>query len=154
MGQYTPRIGSDPEYIKDLGQAFYNFTYLEWGIIWLIAKLRPTYFTEIENAKPQKTAGRIRQDLVRSTAASVAIDAPTRAKLVAIADRFGDMTRLRNLLLHAHPFTDQDGAQRLGGLSHGTRKTWTADEVQEAARAFEEAAVEANDILHNHLNHL
>ncbi|WP_441289350.1 hypothetical protein ACSRUE_00765 [Sorangium sp. KYC3313] len=151
---YTPRIGSDPAYIQAVGQAFYNFTYLEWSVIWLVAKLKSGYFGEIESANPPKTAGTIRRDLAHEATASKKIDAPTRAKLVAISRRFDQATRRRNLLLHAHPFTDQDGNQLLGGLSHGTRQTWTIDDVLGVAEEFEVLAREANAVLHQDLKGL
>ncbi|WP_437980431.1 hypothetical protein [Sorangium sp. So ce117] len=151
---YIPRIGSDPAYITAIGQAFYNFTYLEWNIIWLVAKLKSGYFGEIETANPPKTAGTIRRDLASEAMASNKIDAPTRAKLVALAKRFDQATRQRNLLLHAHPFTDQDGNQLLGGLSHGTRQTWTIDDVLGVAEEFEVVAREASAILHQDLKSL
>ena len=36
---YESKIPADPDYLALLGRAFYNFTYMEWVVVWTIVKL-------------------------------------------------------------------------------------------------------------------
>ncbi len=49
---YQSRIPADPDYIPALGQALYNFTYLEWIVVWTIVKLSHNGFDAVPTGKP------------------------------------------------------------------------------------------------------
>ena len=44
---FQSRIQVHPNYIKALGTAFYNFTYLEWIVMWTIVKLSESGFEAV-----------------------------------------------------------------------------------------------------------
>ena len=48
---YQSRIPADPEYIRAIGTAFYNFTYLEWVVIWTSVKLSANGFDSVPRRK-------------------------------------------------------------------------------------------------------
>ena len=50
--------------------------------------------------------------------------------------------------MHAHPYTASDGTQQLGG---GGGLEWPIEAVYEAAKLFEDTAIEGNDIFHGDL---
>ena|SRR5437660_182244 len=56
---YAPRIPVAAAYAAAVGQAVYNFAYLEWAVIWSIEKLR---HGELASSRT-KTAGQIAQRL-------------------------------------------------------------------------------------------
>lgn len=60
---YQPRIPADQVYLQALGRAFYNFTYMEWGIIWTIVKLSSDGFDSVPRGEP---AGKIARALTKA----------------------------------------------------------------------------------------
>jgi hypothetical protein len=66
---------------------------------------------------------------------------------VAFLGSYVEAIRSRNRLLHAHPYTAFGGAQQLqgGGVE------WPVDLVEQAARAYEEAAIVGSTILQDDL---
>lgn len=142
---YNSRIPADPEYIQALGTAFYNFTYLEWVVIWSIVKLSAD---EFESVPKQKTASHIAKALIKAIDTTTsALPGPLRRELVKLHESYLGAIRHRNKLLHAHPYTAPGGAQQLtGGGSQ-----WSIKEVEAAAKLFEDAAIEGNGIFHGDL---
>ena len=57
---YHPRIPVEARYVQSLGQAVYNFAYLEWGVIWSLEKLVPGYIRRSE----KQTAGAMASEFV------------------------------------------------------------------------------------------
>ena len=139
---YDSRIQADPDYLAALGRAFYNFTYLEWIIISTIAKLSAQGHAAVPWGQPASFIARALLDAVN--AADPPLDQPLRRSLLRVHQRFRAAIKTRNRLLHAHPFTNHEGAQRLGA----DHREWTMDEVDDAARHFEKAAIEANGVYH------
>ena len=41
------RIPVEQSYLSAVGRATYNFAYLEWGIVWIVEKLRPGYLNKV-----------------------------------------------------------------------------------------------------------
>ena len=118
---YVPRIAADDEYLRKLGRAFYNFTYLEWIVIWTIARLNGSDFTTVPQGRGA-TASRICAVLTNAIErATPPLTAPLAQALGDFRDRFEQAIDRRNKLLHAHPFTAGDGSQQLGyeGASPG-----------------------------------
>ena len=48
----------DPDYLQAVGQALYNFTYLELVVVWTIVKLSADGFQSVPKGKP---AGHIQE---------------------------------------------------------------------------------------------
>jgi hypothetical protein len=142
---YRSRIHADETYLLALGQAFYNFTYLEWGIVWTIVKLSANGFDSVPRGKP---ASEIARALSKAIANSQPpLPAKLRRRLIKVDEAYRDAIGARNKLLHAHPFTAGDGSQQLGGGGH----VWPIESVNKAAKQFEDAAVMCNDIFHGEL---
>ena len=55
------RISVDSDYLHDVGRAFYNFTYLEWVVVWTIVKLSADGFG---SAPKGQTASHIAKALI------------------------------------------------------------------------------------------
>ena len=145
---YKSRIPADAEYMQLLGRAFYNFTYLEWVVIWTIVKLSNDDFGSVPSGN-KATAGAIRVALEKAIQHTAPpLSASLHTALVAFHRRFRLAIKERNTLLHAHPYTTSDGAQ---GLTYEGGVAWPVERVVEAARLFEEAAIEGNDIFHGAL---
>lgn len=142
---YKSRIPADPEYVQALGTAFYNFTSLEWVVIWTIVKLSADGY---ESVPKQKTASHIAKALIRAIDTTTpALPSSLRRELVKFHQNYLKAIRQRNKLLHAHPYTEADGTQRLmGGGSQ-----WSIEEVEAAAKLFEDACIEGNEIFHGAL---
>jgi hypothetical protein len=138
---YQSRIPADPLYVQSLGQALYNFTYLEAIVVSAAGRLGRVI--------PKKaTAGQIAQAF---DAAIVDTSPPLSPEL---RDRLTEFSRLfraaistRNTLLHARPYTAADGEQQLGYHGH----EWTASTVDEAAMQFEMAAIHGTEVYHSSL---
>lgn len=142
---YKSRITADPIYLQAVGQAFYNFTYLEWVVIWTIVKLSSDGFKNVPRGKPAS-------NIARALTKAIAMTSPTlptqlRRRLVIFDESYRGAIQKRNKLLHAHPYTASDGSQQLGGGG----LEWPITNVNAAAKLFEEAAIMGNDIFHGDL---
>ncbi len=142
---YVSRIPADEQYLAALGRAFYNFTYLEWTVISTIARLDPRGFEAVPQGQSARYIARaLAQALER---ADPPVDAKLSRQLREVQVRYLAAIRTRNQLLHAHPFTDHDGAQQLSA----NHTPWTTEGVQSAAQEFEEAALFTNGVFHGAL---
>lgn len=146
--EYRPRISVAVEYAQKLGQAIYNFTYLEWAVIWSVEKLSPGFLNEHSTL----TAGQIAQRFLSAIRDCDDLQNQLSSDLVAIAERFQVLTGARNDLLHAHPYTARGGEQRLHRRAKQRSVDWTEGEIDRLAEAFERCAIDLNRIFHDHLN--
>jgi hypothetical protein len=129
------RIPADPEYLRLLGRALYNFTYLEWGIIYTIVKLSTNGFESVPRGE---TAQKIARALTRAIAETrPPLPTDLRLQLIKLDERYRAGIKVRNRLLHGHPYTAADGSQRLGGID---AEGWTPERVAEAATTFAEVS--------------
>jgi hypothetical protein len=142
---YQSRIPADPDYLQAVGQALYNFTYLEWVVVWTIVKLSADGFQSVPKGKP---AGHIARALIKAINAT----APPLPKDLSVSLRrfhkeYLCAIKMRNKLIHAHPYTTDKGLQQLSGGGH----KWPTDAVDATAIMFEETAIAGNDIFHGDL---
>ena len=142
---YQSRIPADPTYIQSVGTAFYNFTYLEWVVVWTIVKLSADGFASVPHGKTAKYIAKALLKAIEDT--SPPLPATLRKRLIKFYESYRDAIPKRNKLFHAHPYTTLDGEQRLGG---GKIK-WPILEVNQAAQLFENIAIEGNAIFHDEL---
>jgi hypothetical protein len=142
---YNSRISVDSDYLHDVGRAFYNFTYLEWVVVWTIVKLSTDGFGSVPKGQP---ASHIAKALIKAIAATEPpLPDKLRRDLVKFHESYLAAISRRNKLLHAHPYTAADGAQQLGGGG----VEWPTDVVDDAAKFFEDAAIVGNAIFHGGL---
>jgi hypothetical protein len=144
---YHPRIPVADDYVAAAGRAAYNFAYLEWGIVWLCEKLERDYIHTVES----KTAGVIAADFARSVAKPSDLPLEIVERLSALADHFSAAVVARNQIMHGTPMTAANGEQRLRYTGKHPTIEWTANGLLQAAKSFEDVAIEANDLFHNHL---
>jgi hypothetical protein len=145
---YKPRIIADSVYLQTLGQALYNFTYLEWVVVWTIVKLSSDGFGSVPKGE---TAAQIAKALTRAIASTTpALPDSLRRQLVKFDESYRAAIKVRNTLLHAHPLTAPDGSQQLGSAG----SNWTLEQVEVAAKQFEDAAIQGNAIFHGELTKL
>ncbi|MGH7515457.1 MAG: hypothetical protein ACREOQ_21340 [Gemmatimonadales bacterium] len=142
---YKPRIKADPIYLQALGQALYNFTYLEWVVVWTIVSLSSDGFGSVPTGE---TAAQIAKALTRAIASTVpALPDSLRRQLAKFDESYRAAIKVRNKLLHAHPLTAPDGRQQLGSAG----SNWTLEQVEVAAKQFEDAAIQGSAIFHGEL---
>lgn len=146
---YKSRISTDPGYAAALGQAVYNFVYMEWIVVWIIEKLAPGY---LRQSPGRKVSGRIAKDFKTAISDCSHIGPETRALLSGIADRFTAAKDRRNQLIHAHPFTGEGGAQMLGRSEPTQSIAWDIPLVHQAAKQFEDLATEASALFYDRLH--
>ena len=142
---YKPRIKADLVYLQALGQALYNFTYLEWVVIWTIVKLSHDGFGSVPTGKTAREIARALTNAIQNRSPS--LSKTVRRKLVEFANAYRDAFAARNKRLHAHPYTAPTGAQQLRGGGH----EWPLEHVHAAAKLFEDAAIFGNGIFHGEL---
>jgi hypothetical protein len=143
---YQFRIPVEQSYLSALGRATYNFAYLEWGIVWIVEKLRPGYLNKVRG----QTAGQIAREF--ENAAADIPDPQLNSRIATLASLFDALVSRRNQLVHGNPISATGGEQRLlyYGKSDNTFE-WSEADILQAALDFEAAAIEANDIFHNNL---
>jgi hypothetical protein len=142
---FQSRIQVHPNYIKALGTAFYNFTYLEWIVMWTIVKLSESGFEAVPRGQ---TASFVAKAWAKAIETSPQLSGALRTKLAHFHQCYVKAIKHRNKLLHAHPYTTSGGAQQLmasGGLE------WPIETVENAARFFDTTAVEGSELFHGSL---
>lgn len=144
MSHHSYRIPVEETYALAVGRAVYNYAYLEWCVINLVALLDPSSGYPLAVTAEKITGGAIATRLQR---AAISADARYRATAVKIAQAFEPMPRLRNDVLHAHPFTTTAGNQALSRqpIDAAPPVLETPDDLHRAARRFEDLAIEVND---------
>ena len=136
----------DPEYIKALGRAVYNFAVLEISVVWIIERFEPGYFQKYTSKK--RTAGTVAQDFANVIARAQGHGAA--AELSDINKKFADLKNKRDKLLHANPALFVIDGQASHGLHYQAHDLWWDKlAVHQAAADFAAAAEEANRLLKN-----
>lgn len=142
---YQSRIPADPEYVKAVGTAFYNFTYLEWVVVWTIVKLSANGFGSVPTGRSAAFIAKAMYKAIEST--SPPLSSGLRKQLIHFHESYLAAIQRRNNLLHAHPYTASGGVQLLGGGG----VEWPIESVHDAALLFENAAIEGNAVFHGAL---
>ncbi|MDO9078376.1 MAG: hypothetical protein Q7U72_13135 [Brevundimonas sp.] len=140
---YQPRIPVADDYLAALGRAAYNFTYLEWCVIWTAEDLSPGFLTEAAALTAGQIADRLTHFVHKLDAAH-----PAKGRLLPAAAAFKTQTVTRNQLLHSNPHTAAGGEQRLSYSGKAGRKDWPRADILAAAQEFELLAIEINDVFH------
>lgn len=130
------RIPVAPEYANALGYTVYCFCYLEWGAIYLAETLKPGHIHKVR----KRTAGQIAEKLSKLVRKPSSASPELLKRMEKFASDFEDLVGLRNKLVHAHPISAKNKEQR---LKYWEQPDWTIEKIEEAAKAFEIASVEA-----------
>lgn len=142
---YSSRIPADQEYLQALGRTFYNFTYLEWVVVWTIVKLSSDGFGSVPRGEPASQIAKAFTNAIENT--SPPLSKNLRYRLIKFDEVYREAIRYRNKLLHAHPYTATTGAPQLTGGGY----EWPIEVVDEAAELFENAAITGNELFHGDL---
>jgi hypothetical protein len=147
----STRIPIDLEYATIVGKAVYAFSYYEWTIIWIIEKLESGFVHDYSRGKDLTSGGVLKRlnKVVENTAGT-----ETRVNNATFSKLIQDFERLiikRNALIHAHPFTDEDGKQILNYQTNVTKSLpdmkWPFFEVEKFLKEVDIVACEAASIL-------
>ena len=144
MTEQSERIPVAEDYLSALGRATYNFSYLEWGVIWLTETLQPG-FLQIASTM---TAGNIAEEFSNVVKQLDNTD-PDKARLKILARSFSDLVPVRNSLMHGNPHTALSGEQRLLYNGKHGRKDWTIDSMKDFSLRTSTASIEVGELLHN-----
>jgi hypothetical protein len=136
----------DREYCLALGQAIFAFAGLEYGVVWIMEKLRPSYINNEYRAK-NKTARDVARDLGDALHLFPTKPGANPQIIHDLHARFDQLAKDRNKLLHANPATDHDGAQILIQQSFERYIRWNLAEVLSARTNFESASITAWQIV-------
>jgi hypothetical protein len=115
MVERHTRFPHDPEYTALLGAAVYAFAYTEWLLMEILRRLEPDDTqASLAVLTSGQVAGRLRSALERVP--------PEEER--EIGKRFASLVERRNDMIHAHPATAADGAQRLNRWAPHKARFW------------------------------
>ena len=143
MTELSERIPVAEDYLSALGRATYNFSYLEWGVIWLTETLQ-LGFLQISSTM---TAGNIAQEF-SSVVQKLDKGDADKTNLKILASNFSDLVAIRNSLMHGNPYTALSGEQRLPYDGKHGRKDWTLDSMKEFSTRTATANIKVGPLLH------
>ena len=144
MAEQSARIPVADDYLYALGRAIYNFSYLEWGIVWLTETLQPG----ILHSASTMTAGCIAKKFSRAAKNLDETD-PDRIFLKNLASKFSCLVHKRNSLVHGNPHTALNGEQRLLYDGRHGRRDWTINSMEKFSICTATAGIEAGELLNN-----
>lgn len=130
------------DYAEALGRAMYCFAVCEWNVLWCSERVSPGRLRKLL-AKPH-TAGEIAskfKDITRNMPRS-----KDRERLKQLAAKFAMLVELRNGVVHGKPCYVPGQGNR---LSAG--RVLEIDDINAAADAFSECAIELNRELYGYL---
>ena len=133
-------------YLQALGRAVYNFAYLELVVMHTIARVSPDGFDSVPKGETAKRIAGALANAIQHT--SPPLSRNLHRRLAQFHKRFGNAIKVRNKLIHAHPSTTHDGAQQFWASGY----EWPIETVYEAAKLFEDLAIEGNAIYYSDLS--
>ncbi|MEI8393211.1 MAG: hypothetical protein WCF85_00645 [Rhodospirillaceae bacterium] len=135
---YNSRIPATNDYLLSLGRSIYNFGYRRWGVVWKIAKYKPSF---------PSAAGGYASIVIVNTYLGVAQGAPLPDQTALMADarlfnlQFDDWQKITN----ANPATDSAGNQVLIYNGHLGYSIYETNDLTTLANGFQ-AGVPVTDI--------
>jgi hypothetical protein len=133
------RQPGEPDYLVEIGTATWVFAILEWNAAWCCERIQPNCLPEVA----ERTAGGVARKLLQLAEALPASD--ERDALIADAERFRELTIVRNGIMHGRPCTHEKKAR----LSDGD--IWTPERLQDTADDFSECSSRLSAHLHGWL---
>jgi hypothetical protein len=139
------------EYLQAIGRLLWNFSLLEWDVVYLIVKLNGDDWSK---AKLEETSATIAKSFERSLEDAVSTLPPEfLERLRSVAKLYKRDILERNGLLHAHPYTAATGAQQLGGTDRlATLREWSLERLQSTAFQIANHQRQANALLHEYVH--
>ena len=144
MTEQSELIPVAEDYLCALGRATYNFSYLEWGVIWLTETLQPRFLQMASSMTASNVAEKF-----SSAVEKLDNTDPDKTRLQILARNFSDLVPNRNSLMHGNPHTALSGEQRLLYDGKHGRKDWTIDSIRDFSSRTATASIEVGQLLHN-----
>ena len=120
-----------PEYMQALGEAVYNFSRLEWEVIYIEVRRNNDIWENVPLGRPSnELANALKRSIERAT---WHLSRELRTRLFALEQRYRQAFDERNRLLHGYPYVAEDG-----GRLWGRERTWTLDSLRALAASFSE----------------
>lgn len=144
------RVPFDADYVKLLGRAVYLFSYYEWTIIYIIERLQPG-FPKRYSREYKLTSGGVLGCFEKAVEGYAGDRGVEKGELECCWLVFADLIPKRNSLIHAHPITDDDGAQILNYQSLPdapiSELKWESASIEKFTQEVDAAACQAGQIL-------
>ena len=139
------RVPLDDDYVKLVGTAVYLFSYYEWAIIYAVERLEPGFVPEYCRKHWRgMTSGAVSTRFMRAVERYAGDKGVEKTELECCWLTFDHLVQKRNALVHAHPITDDDGAQILNYQTSPTNQMsdmkWKVPSLQEFIHEVDVAA--------------
>ena len=144
MTEQLERIPVAEDYLSALGRATYNFSYLEWGIIWITETLQPGFLQMASTMTARNISEKFSSVVKRLDKTD-----PDGTRLQTLARNFRDLVPDRDRLMHGNPYTALSGEQRLLYDGKHGRKDWTIDSMKDFSSRTATESIEVGKLLHN-----
>ena len=145
------------EYLLAIGRAVYAFACADFAMFYVISDFYPPFGYAKEVDYPThfslvKTPGKFKADLLAAVAGNI-LPIDLKERYEKYSAEYGAISRLRNGLLHAWPFTASDTSQQIGGnyfepalppIQH--RVEWSLDKLAEVTVRFRANEAEGGNL--------
>ena len=145
------RVPFDEAYVTLVGTAVYLFSYYEWTIIYVIERLEPGFLPEYcRNHRRGITSGKVSERFKTAVDNYHGGKGVETTELECCSQIFYDLVQKRNALIHAHPITDEGGAQILNYQASPSKQIsdmkWESVRLEEFIREIDVAAYQIGNV--------
>ena len=145
------RVPLDDDYVKLVGRAVYLFSYYEWAIIYVVERLEPGFVGEYCRKHWRgMTSGAVSTRFMDAVERYAGDNGVENTELKCCWLTFEHLVQKRNALIHAHPITDDGGAQILNYQTSPVRQIsdmkWKVASLQEFIREVDAAACQIGEM--------
>ena len=146
------RVPFDDDYVKLVGTAVYLFSYYEWAIIYVVERLEPGFVDEYcRKHRSGMTSGTVFTRFMNAVEHYAGDKGVEKTELKCCELTFDHLVQKRNLLIHAHPITDDGGAQILNYPASPAKQIsdmkWDVASLQEFIHEVDAAACQIGKML-------
>lgn len=145
------KIPFETDYVLNLGETVYKFSYYEWIIIYIVEILNPGFVKDYSRAKSPMTSGAVKNKFEQAIESTDFTEfAVAKHEMMQCFGEFKQLVEKRNALIHAHPISYKTGAQILayqGNLSKVISDyTWTNENITALNQEIESASERVSEI--------
>ena len=145
------RVPFDDDYVKLVGTAVYLFSYYEWAIIYVVERLEPGFVPEYcRKHRRGMTSGTVFTCFMNAVERYAGDKGVEKTELKCCGLTFDHLVQKRNALIHAHPITDDGGAQILNYQASPAKQIsdmkWEVASLQEFIHEVDAAACQIGEM--------
>ena len=145
------RVPFDDDYVKLMGTAVYLFSYYEWAIIYAVERLEPGFLPEYCRKHSRgMTSGAVSKRFMHAVERYAGDKGVEKTELKCCELTFDRLVQKRNALIHAHPITDDSGAQILNYQASLAKQIsdmkWEVASLQEFIHEVDAAACQIGEM--------